>query len=92
MSVEGYYKAMEKLIGFEEGTNLFFNTDFESKLIQGKGRAYGLEFLVRKDAGKFTGWISYTLSWSWRKFDTINDGEWFHARYDRRGYLGTQNV
>lgn len=84
VSVEGYYKSMEKLIGYEEGTNLFFNTDFESKLIQGKGRAYGLEFLLRKDAGKFTGWISYTLSWSWRQFDEIDNGKWFRARYDRR--------
>jgi outer membrane receptor protein involved in Fe transport len=83
-SAETYYKAMESLIGYEEGTNLFFNTDFESRLIQGRGRAYGFELLVRKDAGKFTGWISYTLSWSWRKFHEINNGDWFHARYDRR--------
>jgi hypothetical protein len=83
-SVETYYKSMSSLIGYEEGTNLFFNTDFESRLIQGKGRAYGLEFLIRKEAGKFTGWVSYTLSWSWRQFNEINNGEWFHARYDRR--------
>jgi hypothetical protein len=83
-SAEVYYKSMESLIGYEEGTNLFFNTDFESKLIQGKGRAYGFEFLVRKEAGKFTGWISYTLSWSWRKFNSVNNGDWFRARYDRR--------
>ncbi|AYB30371.1 TonB-dependent receptor [Chryseolinea soli] len=84
VSVEGYYKSMRNLIGYEEGTNLFLNADFQSKLIQGRGRSYGLEFLVRKDAGKLTGWISYTLSWSWRQFDQINGGEWFHARYDRR--------
>lgn len=83
-SVEGYYKSMRDLIGFEEGTNLFFNTDFASKLVQGRGRAYGLEWLIRKDQGKLTGWLSYTLSWSWRQFDELNRGEWFHARYDRR--------
>jgi hypothetical protein len=83
-SVEGYFKHMNNLVGYEEGTNLFFNTDFESKLIQGDGKAYGFEFLLRKDAGKLTGWISYTLSWSWRRYDQINDGAWFHARYDRR--------
>jgi hypothetical protein len=83
-STEAYYKTMDKLIGYEEGTNLFFNTDFESKLIQGTGRAYGLEFLIRKDAGKLTGWISYTLAWSWRRFDEINQGDWFRSRYDRR--------
>lgn len=83
-STEGYYKTMDDLIGFEEGTNLFFNNDFESKLIQGQGRSYGLEFLLRKETGKLTGWLSYTLSWSWRSFDEINEGEWFRARYDRR--------
>lgn len=84
LSVEGYYKTMDQLIGYEEGTNLFLNTDFESKLIQGKGSAYGVEMLVRKNAGKLTGWISYTLSWSNRQFDEINGGRWFPARYDRR--------
>ncbi len=83
-SVEGYYKSMSQLIGYEEGTNLFLNTDFESKLIQGRGRAYGFEFLVRKESGKLTGWISYTLSWSWRQFDEVNQGKWFPSRYDRR--------
>lgn len=84
LSVEGYYKSMSSLIGYEEGTNLFFNTDFESKLIQGRGRAYGVETLLRKDAGKLTGWLSYTLAWSWRKFDEIDQGRWFPSRYDRR--------
>lgn len=83
LSVEGYYKRMSDLIGYEEGTNLFFNNDFESRLIQGDGQAYGMEILLRKDLGKLTGWISYTLSWSWRRFDEINAG-WFPARYDRR--------
>ncbi|HEY9049051.1 MAG TPA: TonB-dependent receptor [Ohtaekwangia sp.] len=84
LSTEVYYKSMNDLIGYEEGTNLFLNNDFASKLIQGKGKAYGLEVLLRKDAGKFTGWISYTLSWSWRQFDEINHGAWFYSRYDRR--------
>lgn len=84
VSVEAYYKSMNHLIGYEEGTNLFLNTDFESKLIQGRGRAYGLEFLIRKKSGKLTGWVSYTLSWTWRQFDEINSGNWFPSRYDRR--------
>lgn len=84
LSVEGYYKSMSQLIGYEEGTNLFLNTDFESKLIQGRGRAYGFEFLIRKESGKLTGWISYTLSWTWRQFDEVNQGAWFPSRYDRR--------
>ncbi|MEJ0029842.1 MAG: TonB-dependent receptor [Bacteroidota bacterium] len=83
-SVETYYKQMSQLVGYKEGTNLFFNTHFQNSLIQGDGKAYGFEFLLRKQSGKFTGWINYTLSWSWRRYESINDGEWFHARYDRR--------
>lgn len=92
LSAEAYYKTMQHLIGYEEGTNLFFNTDFESKLIQGRGRAYGLELLARKEAGRFTGWISYTLSWSRRQFNAVNAGRWFPSRYDRRhnGAIVTQ--
>lgn len=92
MSAELYYKNMDNLIGYEEGTNLFFNTDFESKLIQGAGRAYGLEILLKKETGKLTGWISYTLSWSRRQFDQINNARWFSSRYDRRhnGAIVTQ--
>ncbi|MEZ4974460.1 MAG: TonB-dependent receptor [Cyclobacteriaceae bacterium] len=84
MSLEAYYKPMRNLIGLEEGTNLFFNSNFQNSLVQGRGRAYGLEVMVRKNAGRFTGWISYTLAWSHRQFDELNRGEWFASRYDRR--------
>ena len=84
LSAEAYFKDMDNLVGYEEGTNLFFNPDFESKLIQGRGLAYGVEFLMRKESGKFTGWLSYTLSWSRRQFNEINRGNWFPSRYDRR--------
>lgn len=84
ISAEAYYKTMDNLLGYEEGTSLFLNPDFQSYLIQGQGRAYGLELLLRKDAGRFSGWLSYTLSWSWRQYQEINQGAWFYARYDRR--------
>lgn len=84
LSVEGYFKTMRSLIGYKEGTNLFLNTDFDDQLIQGKGRSYGLEFLLRKETGKLTGWISYTLSKTDRQFNEIIGGDWFPARYDRR--------
>jgi outer membrane cobalamin receptor len=84
ISVEGYYKDMNRLIGYREGTNLFLNTEFEAQLIQGDGRAYGLEVLIKKEAGRFTGWISYTLSRSLRRYEEINQGQWFLSRYDRR--------
>jgi hypothetical protein len=84
LSLEGYYKDMQRLVGYQEGTNLFLNNDFEEKLIQGKGKAYGLELLLKKEAGRFTGWISYTLSKSIRQYDVVNGGQWFPSRYDRR--------
>jgi outer membrane cobalamin receptor len=84
ISIEAYYKQMNNLIGYREGTNLFLNTDFEKQLIQGRGRAWGIEALVKKEAGKLTGWISYTLSWSQRQYAEINNNQWFWARYDRR--------
>lgn len=84
VSLEGYYKSLDNLIGYREGANLFVKRDFEEQLIQGEGRSYGMELLVKKEIGKFSGWISYTLSWSERRFDELNSGDWFYARYDRR--------
>lgn len=83
-SLEGYYKSMEDLISYEEGTNLLFKSDFESRLIQGTGKAYGSEFLARKETGRLTGWVSYSVSWSWRNYEELYGGKWFRARYDRR--------
>ena len=57
---------------------------WEKNLTTGKGWAYGMEFLVRKTAGNFTGWIGYTLSWTMQQFDELNFGKKFYARYDRR--------
>lgn len=84
VSIESYYKSMSDLVAYEEGTNFLFKSDFESRLVQGVGKSYGLEFLVRKESGRLSGWISYSLSWSWRRYDELNNGEWFRARYDRR--------
>ena len=82
-SVESYYKAMSNQIDFRTGADLQANNLLEGELLYGKGRAYGLEFFLRKNSGKLNGWISYTLSKSERKFDEINKGNWFNARQDR---------
>jgi hypothetical protein len=84
VSVEGYYKWMHQLIGYREGASLLLNVDFEKQLVQGQGRAYGLEVLIKKEIGKLTGWISYTYAKSERQYDAVNGGQWFLARYDRR--------
>ena len=84
ISLEGYYKWMNNLIEYREGTNLILNNDFEDDLLQGKGRAYGTEFLVRRDVGRFNGWVAYTLSWTNRQFDGLNQDKQYFAKYDRR--------
>jgi hypothetical protein len=84
VSIEGYYKWMHQLIGYKEGASLLLNVDFEKQLVQGQGRAYGLEVLIKKESGKLTGWLSYTWAVAERQYDAVNGGQWFLARYDRR--------
>ncbi|MFD2742186.1 TonB-dependent receptor [Sphingobacterium populi] len=82
-STEIYYKDMQNQIDFRNGADLQANNQLEGDLLFGKGRAYGIEWLLRKNRGKLNGWISYTLAKSERQFDQINGGEWFNARQDR---------
>lgn len=84
LSVETYYKTMQNQIDYRDGADIFSNSDaIESQLLFGKGRAYGIEWLLKKKAGRFTGWLSYTLSKTERKIDGINNNEWYNARQDR---------
>ncbi len=82
-SVESYYKFMANQIDFRNGADLQANKYFEGDLLNGIGRAYGVEFLLRKNKGKLNGWVSYTLARSERQFDEINDGNWYASRQDR---------
>lgn len=82
-SAEVYYKEMQNLIDYKTGADLVFNGSIETELVYGSGKAYGLELLLRKTKGKFTGWLSYTLSRSLREFDDIDDGKVFPSRQDR---------
>ena len=82
-SAETYYKWMQNQIDYRNGAELTFNQKVEGELVYGVGRAYGLELLLRKKTGKFTGWIGYTLSRTERKFEEINEGKYFAARQDR---------
>lgn len=85
-SVEVYYKTMANQLDFKEGAqpsdNVFDNPD--NGFTFGKGWAYGAEFFVKKRTGKLTGWVGYTLSWTWRQFNDINYGLNYLAKYDRR--------
>lgn len=84
LTVESYYKTLQNQIDYRTGANIFINSDaIESQLLFGKGRAYGIECLLRKQTGKLTGWLSYTLSKSERKINGINNNQWYNARQDR---------
>lgn len=87
VSVEGYYKSLKNQIDYSSGASLFANVgkSWEALIEKGGiGRAYGLEFFLNKTEGNFTGWIAYTLAWNERKFENINQGEWFYGNFDRR--------
>lgn len=82
-SIEVYYKDMRNQIEYAEGYTPSLK-DPEEDFVFGKGWSYGSEFFINKVRGKFTGWIGYTLSWTWRKFPALNAGERYPAKYDRR--------
>jgi hypothetical protein len=82
-SGEIYYKSMQNAIDYRDGAEVTLNPTVEGELLYGIGRAYGIELLLKKRRGKFTGWVSYTLARSERKFDDINNGDWYAARQDR---------
>jgi len=82
-SVEAYYKSMQNQIDYKNGAQLIANENVESQLLFGKGRAYGLELFLKKKAGKFTGWLSYTLSRTELKIDGVNQNNWYPAKQDR---------
>lgn len=82
-SAEIYYKALQNQIDYKNGANTQGNELVEGELLLGKGRAYGLELFLKKKTGRFTGWVSYTLSRSERQITEINDGNWYPVRQDR---------
>lgn len=82
-SFETYYKWLGNQIDFRNGADLQANVHLEGELLNGIGRAYGMEWLVKKNKGKWNGWLSYSLSKSERKFEEINEGTWFNSRQDR---------
>lgn len=82
-SVEGYLKRMQNQIDYEPHAETLLNPLLEGELRFGEGRSYGLEFLLKKEQGRFRGWAGYTVSRAKRTFNDINNGESFNAFYDR---------
>ena len=87
LSIEGYYKHMNNVLEYKEGSSFFGSSaGWENKVESGKGRSMGVEFMLQKLSGNTTGWIAYTLAKSDRKFAVggINNGERFPFKYDNR--------
>ena len=90
-SIELYYKSMQNQIEYREGYTPSIK-DPEEEFVFGKGWSYGAEFFINKTKGKFTGWIGYTLAWSWRKFPGLNNGNKYPAKFDRRNDLSVVGI
>jgi hypothetical protein len=82
-SVETYYKTLQNQIDYIDGADLLLNPRLEAQILSGIGRAYGLEFFVKKNSGKLTGFISYTLARTERQVDKINNNDWYPTRFDK---------
>jgi hypothetical protein len=85
VSLEGYHKTMNNLITYKDGVAILSSTsDWQTQVeTNGKGKSYGLEFLLQKTKGSATGWIAYTYSKTTRQFDNKNNGKPFPFKYDR---------
>ncbi|MEP2773221.1 MAG: TonB-dependent receptor [Fulvivirga sp.] len=88
-SIEVYYKKTEALVEYINGADLFLNSNIENEILQGEGKAYGVELLLKKSRGDFNGFISYTYSRSLiqvidsEPINTINNGEFFPTNFDQ---------
>lgn len=84
VSIEGYYKKMNNLIAYRDGSGLFEFGDWQDRIVIGQGDSYGIEAFIQKKKGRLTGWVGYTYSKSDRQFDYLNFGKEFPYTYDRR--------
>jgi hypothetical protein len=84
LSAESYYKAMQNQLDYKDNAVTTRTTvPIETQLLYGKGRAYGMEILLKKNKGKLTGWLGYTLSRTEKQIAGINNNDWYAARQDR---------
>ncbi|TGE27635.1 TonB-dependent receptor [Hymenobacter metallicola] len=88
-SVEAYYKRMRDFVDYKSGAKLLLNHHLETDLINAQGKAYGVEFSIRKATGKINGWLNYTYSRSWVRANAgsaaeqINRGEYYPSNFDK---------
>ena len=88
-SVEAYYKRLKNYLDYKSGATLFLNHAIETEVLPTRGKAYGVEFMVKKPTGKLNGWLSYTWSRTFLQTadssagEMINRGEWYPANFDK---------
>jgi len=89
LSAEGYYKILNNILDYKGGAELIMNDHLETDIINGNGKAYGIELMAKKQLGTLTGWISYTYSRVLLKVngkfeeEKVNNGNYFPANYDK---------
>lgn len=89
VSLEGYYKKSKNILDYKVGAQLLLNQNIETELLQGEGKAYGIELLLKKTTGRLNGWIGYTYSRTFIKLDSqfsseiVNNGNFFPANFDK---------
>ena len=83
-SLEGYYRKTDNVLDYRDGKSFSSEIELERLILAGEGKSYGMEFCARKNLGRLTGWIAYTLAWSKTRIDGINNGNWYDANNDRR--------
>ncbi len=89
LSLEGFYKNSNDILDFKTGAQILLNENIETEVLQGSGRAYGVELLIKKNRGKLNGWLGYTFSRSFVRLDSdfseerVNNGEFFPANFDK---------
>lgn len=89
LSLEGYYKTSKNILDYKVGANILLNENLETELLQGDGKAYGIEFLLKKSMGRLNGWIGYTYSRTFIKLDSqfndekVNNGAYFPTNFDK---------
>lgn len=85
LTMDAYYKKMMNVTNYAEGKSTFINNiNWEQNIEKGNGRSYGTEYKVERKGNTLSWHVAYTLSWSWRQFKSINNGNEFPYKYDRR--------
>ncbi len=83
-SVEAYYRKIQNVLDYRDGKSFSSEIEIERLTLAGEGKSYGVELCARRNIGRLTGWLSYTLSWARTRIDGVNGGEWYDANNDRR--------